>query len=99
MTSASKAPQTLNVGRELADTTWRMTLPVVLFAGLGIAGDKAWSLKPWLTLAGMAVGFVFAGLLVKRQLNRWPAKLPKPGSYKRHNPNADQEDEKDYYND
>jgi hypothetical protein len=64
------AIQKLSVGRELLDTTWRMTVPVILFAGLGIAADKALGSQPWVTLLGTIVGFVFATLLVKRQIDR-----------------------------
>jgi F0F1-type ATP synthase assembly protein I len=95
---ANTPPQKLRVGRELADTTWRMAVPVVLFAGLGIVADRSLGSKPWLTLLGVIVGFACAGLLVKRQLDRWPASLPKPGSYERNRKPGDDED-KDYYND
>ena len=95
----SQSPRSLNVGRELADTTWRIAVPVVVFAGLGLLADRSISSAPWFTLVGMAVGFVFASLLVKRQLDRWPAPLPKPGSYERNRKPGDEEDNKDYYND
>ena len=62
----------LHIGRELADTTWRMTVPVLLFAGTGLLGDKQFGSKPWLTLLGTLVGFFFAALLVKRQLGNDP---------------------------
>jgi F0F1-type ATP synthase assembly protein I len=60
----------LSVGRELLDTTWRMTVPVVIFAGIGIAIDIALGSKPWVTLLGTVVGFYFAIMLVKRQIAR-----------------------------
>ncbi len=60
----------LSVGRELLDTTWRMTVPVVIFAGIGIAIDIALGSKPWVTMLGTAIGFYFAILLVKRQISR-----------------------------
>jgi hypothetical protein len=50
------------------DTTWRIATPVVLFTLLGIAADLHFGTKPWLTLPSVVVGFVFAILLVKRQL-------------------------------
>ncbi len=62
----------LNVGRELADTTWRMTVPVVLFAGAGILIDKAVGSRPWVTLLAAGIGFYFAALLVKRQISNGP---------------------------
>ncbi len=60
--------QSLRVGYELIDTAWRMTVPVVLFAGIGIFVDRSLGAKPWFTLLGMIIGFVFAGILVKRQI-------------------------------
>ena len=51
------------------DTTWRIAVPVILFAALGIWADRSFGSKPWLTLLAVVVGFVFAGLLLKRQLD------------------------------
>lgn len=59
---------TLTIGRDFLNTLWRMATPVLLFAGLGIVGDKQLGTKPWLTLLGMLVGFFFASLLIKKQL-------------------------------
>lgn len=53
---------------DLADTAWRIAVPVLLFAGMGIFIDKKAGSAPWVTLAGVVVGFIFAGLLIKRQL-------------------------------
>lgn len=53
---------------DLLDTTWRIVVPVVLFAGLGILADQQFGTKPWLTLLLTIGGFVLAGLLIKRQL-------------------------------
>ena len=53
---------------DLADTAWRIAVPVLLFAGIGIVIDKKIGSAPWVTLVGVVIGFVFAGLLVKRQL-------------------------------
>ncbi|HSX35006.1 MAG TPA: AtpZ/AtpI family protein [Candidatus Saccharimonadales bacterium] len=50
------------------DTSWRIAVPVILFAVVGIIGDRSLGSKPWLTLLCVAIGFVFAGLLLKRQL-------------------------------
>lgn len=60
----------LHVGRELLDTTWRMTVPVVIFAGIGIFLDLKLGTEPWLTLLGALIGFGFAIDLVKRQITR-----------------------------
>lgn len=55
---------------DFLDTSWRIAVPVVIFALLGIFVDIKLETKPWLTLAGTVVGFVFAGLLIKKQLAR-----------------------------
>jgi len=56
------------IALDLLDTTWRIATPVLLFAGIGIFVDIKAHTKPWVTLAGMVVGFVVAGLLLKKQL-------------------------------
>jgi len=56
------------IALDLADTTWRIATPVLLFAGLGIFIDIKAHTKPWVTLLGLVIGFVFAGLLLKKQL-------------------------------
>ena len=94
-TAASSRAQ-LRVGRELLDTTWRMTIPVVLCASLGIVLDRSLQTSPFLTIVGMIIGFGAAALLVKRQIDRWPTDV-KPGKYKNYYKNED--DDKDYYND
>ncbi len=53
---------------DFMDTAWRIAVPVILFAGLGIFIDIKLESKPWVTLLGTVIGLVFAGLLVKRQL-------------------------------
>lgn len=55
---------------QLLDTTWRIAVPVIILAVVGILLDKRLHTAPWLTLAGMAVGFAIAGLLVKRQIDK-----------------------------
>jgi uncharacterized protein YneF (UPF0154 family) len=95
----SPSRQDLNIGRELADTTWRMAVPVVLFASLGIVIDRAVGSKPWVTLLGVILGFFVAAYLIKKQLARWPDMPVKPGSYERNRRPTDKEDDKDYYSD
>ena len=56
------------IGKDLLDTAWRIAVPVILFAVIGIILDKSFGTAPCLTLALTPVGFVFAGLLVKKQL-------------------------------
>lgn len=53
---------------DFLDTTWRIAIPVVLFAGAGIFLDQKLKIAPWSTLTGAIVGFVIAGLLLKQQL-------------------------------
>jgi len=65
-----KKPKNFNVVAELADTTWRMAVPVLLFAGIGLFVDTKLDSAPWLTLLGMLIGFYFAALLVIRQIKR-----------------------------
>lgn len=50
-----------------ADTTWRMFVPTIGFTMLGVWLDQQWHTKPWLMFVGIALGFVFACLLVRRQ--------------------------------
>jgi F0F1-type ATP synthase assembly protein I len=100
-TSTPKPDQKLSIGRELLDTTWRMTVPVVLFAGLGIAADRVFDSKPWATLLGTLIGFGFASLLVKRQINRLPVTPLSPQALKnikKRNEAYDNEKD-DYYSD
>jgi len=56
------------LARTFLDTTWRIATPVILFTVLGIVGDRHFGTKPWLTLLSVIIGFVFAVLLIKRQL-------------------------------
>jgi len=108
MTPAKKATtdskgveRQLNIGRELADTTWRIAIPVVLFACLGIVIDRNTGSRPWMTLLGMVIGFLIAAYLITKQLQRWPDMPVKPGSYERNRRPSDKDDDedKDYYND
>lgn len=71
-TTKSRHDDTTNVAVVLArtflDTTWRIATPVILFTVFGIIGDRHFGTKPWLTLLSVLVGFIFAVLLIKRQL-------------------------------
>ena len=69
-TSGGKAQFTTGIiGLTFLDTTWRIVTPVLLFTILGIVADRTLGTKPWLTiLVAVPVGFVFAVLLIKRQL-------------------------------
>lgn len=70
-TSASgETPFTAGIiGLTFLDTTWRIVTPVLLFTVVGIVADRTLGTKPWLTIVvAVPLGFVFAFLLVKRQL-------------------------------
>ena len=56
--------------RDMADTTWRMFIPIIGGVSLGVWGDRSLAAKPWLTILGMAVGIGIAILLVRAQLKR-----------------------------
>lgn len=76
--ASSKPAEKLHVGRELLDTTWRIAVPVLFLAAVGILGDKVLGSKPWLTLLGAAFGFLVATQLIKRQIMNGPAPTNKP---------------------
>jgi F0F1-type ATP synthase assembly protein I len=67
---SGKAPFVAGIiGVTFLDTTWRIVTPVLLFTVLGIIADRSLGTKPWLTIiVAVPVGFVFAALLIKRQL-------------------------------
>lgn len=57
------------IALDLVNTAWRIAVPVLLFSVGGIVADKHWNTAPWVTLLGMVIGFIFAGLLIKQQIN------------------------------
>ncbi len=54
----------------VADTTWRIFTPAVLFVGAGLWIDWQQGTKPWATFIGMIVGFVIATLLIRAQIKK-----------------------------
>lgn len=52
----------------MADTTWRMFVPTVGLLLIGHALDERLATKPWLLLAGVAIGGCISAVLIKRQL-------------------------------
>lgn len=52
----------------IADTTWRLFVPIVGSTILGLVVDKWLGTKPWLMIIAMVLGVVIAVLLVRRQL-------------------------------
>jgi len=55
---------------DMADTTWRMFVPTIGLLLVGRHYDVKFGTKPWLMLAGVAVGALIAALLIRRQLVR-----------------------------
>jgi hypothetical protein len=54
----------------IADTTWRMFIPIIGLTLLGVFGDNTYHTKPWLTVVGIVAGVTVASLLVIRQLKK-----------------------------
>ena len=72
-TTAERTSEAAELGLlflSMADTTWRMVVPGLAIAGLGIMADLKLGTKPWLTLVGLAIGLGVGALLVKRQLGK-----------------------------
>lgn len=72
ISDAQKTPDSQQIGTILAtigDTTWRMFVPSVGFTLLGVWADGNFNTKPWLMIVGIAVGFLSAFLLVKKQID------------------------------
>jgi hypothetical protein len=55
---------------DMADTTWRLFIPTIGLLLVGRHFDVRFDTKPWLMLAGVAVGAVIAMFLIKNQLKR-----------------------------
>lgn len=56
------------IGMDALNVSWRIAVPVILAAVLGILADRRFGSEPWLTLAFVVLGFVTAGWLVRRQI-------------------------------
>lgn len=54
----------------IGDTTWRMFVPVIGMALVGVWLDKMCHTTPFILFFGIAIGFTMAGLLVKMQISR-----------------------------
>lgn len=54
----------------IGDTTWRMFVPTIGLALAGDFADRMLATRPWLMLAGFAIGSVIAAALVKKQLQK-----------------------------
>jgi positive regulator of sigma E activity len=54
----------------MADTTWRMFVPILVLLLIGLLLDKQLHTTPWIMTAGLILGTAFAYLLVKQQLKK-----------------------------
>ncbi len=52
----------------IADTTWRMFIPVIGLLLLGVWIDKRYDTLPWATLLLTLIGIAIAAQLIRRQL-------------------------------
>jgi len=53
----------------IADTTWRMFVPVIGLMLLGGTADQQFATKPLFALVGVILGSIIAGWLVIKQLH------------------------------
>lgn len=54
----------------IADTTWRMFIPIIGFTIVGVYSDNTFHTKPWFTVVGILIGVILAAILVIRQLKK-----------------------------
>jgi len=54
----------------IGDTTWRMFIPIIGLAILGVVADLHLHTKPWLTVVGIIIGVAIASVLVLRQIRK-----------------------------
>lgn len=54
----------------MADTTWRMFVPILGLLLLGIFVDKSIGSFPWFTLLGFVVGVALSAVLIRNQLRK-----------------------------
>ena len=67
--SSGKTLSPGTIGLYFLDTTWRIAVPVIIMTVIGIFVDLKLGTKPWLTLGAVVIGFAFAGMSLKRQLD------------------------------
>lgn len=68
--SKDAAQNTTTLLLTMADTTWRVFVPTILFVGLGIWADLTVGTKPWLTFLGLAIGLIVASFLIRAQIKK-----------------------------
>lgn len=54
----------------IADTTWRLFIPIVGLTIAGLVADKQFGTKPWVMVTGMIIGVAVACLLVRQQIKK-----------------------------
>lgn len=54
----------------IADTTWRMFIPVIGLLLLGRLADDTWHTKPLGMIVGVILGTIITAILIKRQLEK-----------------------------
>lgn len=54
----------------MADTSWRMFIPVIGFTVLGLLADKQLNTVPWIMIGGIVLGMYSAYMLVRRQIKK-----------------------------
>ena len=64
-----QSPVVLLLG-DLGDTTWRMFVPTVGLLLVGVYVDDHMHTKPWGLLAGITLGTLIAGFLIRKQLRK-----------------------------
>ena len=64
----SEAEVSLLMAKTVAGTTWRMFVPTIGFTLVGLAADYCYGTKPWLMVAGIALGFAVSFSLVWLQV-------------------------------
>lgn len=58
------------IALQLMDTTWRVAIPIVIFAPTGIWLDRHSASKPLFTLLGLFLSLATATLLVYQQIHQ-----------------------------
>lgn len=54
----------------IADTTWRLFVPIIGLTILGLVADKQMDTKPWVMITGIIIGMLVAVLLVRQQIKK-----------------------------
>ena len=55
---------------DIGGTTWRMFIPTIGMTIAGVYLDNQLGTKPWLTIVGIVLGTLLAGIMVRNQLQK-----------------------------